>query len=72
MNADKHYEIAPDEFNADLYTGLMLSRLFRDRNFFDVLAYELFFCKEQELAIELNRVGREAIRAHPPTQCDNE
>lgn len=60
MEVDKHYEIAPVEFNADLYIGLMLSRTFRDGNFvFDALEYDLYFSKEQELAIKLNRVVME-------------
>lgn len=60
MDVDKHYEIAPVEFNADLYIGLMLSRTSKDGKFvFDALAYDLFFSKEQELAIKLNRVVME-------------
>ncbi|WP_095054782.1 hypothetical protein [Pseudomonas sp. Irchel s3b2] len=58
MDVNKHYEIAPVEFNADLYIGLMLSRTSRDGSFvFDALEYDLYFSKEQELAIKLNRVA---------------
>jgi len=58
MDVNRHYEIAPVEFNADLYIGLMLSRTSRDGSFvFDALEYDLYFSKEQELAIKLNRVA---------------
>lgn len=60
MDVDKRYEIAPVEFNADLYIGLMLSRTPKNGAFvFDALKYDLFFSKEQELAITLNRVTME-------------
>lgn len=57
MDVDKHYEIAPVEFNADLYIGLMLSRVSKSgSHIFDALKYDLYFSKEQELVISLKRV----------------
>lgn len=56
-DVEKHYDIAPVEFNADLYIGLMLSRVAKSgSHIFDALKYELYFSKEQELVISLKRV----------------
>lgn len=56
-DVEKHYDIAPVEFNADLYIGLMLSRVSKSgSHIFDALKYELYFSKEQELVISLKRV----------------
>lgn len=53
----KYYEIDPVEFNADLYIGLMLSRVSRNgSHVFDALKYDLYFSRQQELAISLRRV----------------
>ncbi|KPB49631.1 Uncharacterized protein ALO57_01316 [Pseudomonas coronafaciens pv. oryzae] len=56
----KHYEIAPVEYNADLYLGLVYSRTVRTGNdVFEALEYELFFSKEQELVLNLKRMVME-------------
>ncbi|VVQ09890.1 hypothetical protein PS914_05042 [Pseudomonas fluorescens] len=56
-DVEKHYDIAPVEFNADLYIGLVLSRVSRNgSHIFDALKYDLYFSKEQELVISLKRV----------------
>jgi hypothetical protein len=53
----KHYEIAPVEFNADLYIGLVHSRTMKNGSYvFDALQYDLYFSTEQELALTLSRV----------------
>lgn len=52
-----HYEIAPVEYNADLYLGLVYSRTVKGGNdVFEALEYDLFFSKEQELVLKLKRV----------------
>jgi hypothetical protein len=56
----EHYEIAPVEYNADLYLGLVYSRTVRTGNdVFEALEYELFFSKEQELVLNLKRMVME-------------
>ncbi len=55
-----HYEIAPVEYNADLYLGLVYSRTVRSGNdIFEALEYDLFFSKEQEVVLKLKRVVME-------------
>jgi len=53
----QHYEIAPVEFNADLYIGLVHSRTMKNGSYvFDALQYDVYFSTEQELALTLSRV----------------
>ncbi|HBP1969497.1 hypothetical protein FA346_26165 [Pseudomonas aeruginosa] len=61
----KNYEIAPVEYNADLYIGLVLSRTARNgTSVFEALEYDLYFSKEQELVVTLKR----AIMECTPSQ----
>ncbi|MBK4987589.1 hypothetical protein [Pseudomonas sp. S36] len=57
----QHYEIAPVEFNANLYLGLVFSRPVKKNgnDVFEALEYDLFFSKEQELVISLKRAVME-------------
>ncbi|MBB2884959.1 MULTISPECIES: hypothetical protein [Pseudomonas] len=56
----KHYEIAPVEYNANLYLGLVFSRTAKNGNdVFEALEYDLFFSKEQELVVNLRRAVME-------------
>lgn len=56
----KHYEIAPVEYNANLYLGLVFSRTAKNGNdVFEALEYDLFFSKEQELVVNLKRAVME-------------
>lgn len=56
----KHYEIAPVEYNANLYLGLVFSRKTKNGNdVFEALEYDLFFSKEQELVVNLKRAVME-------------
>jgi hypothetical protein len=59
-DVEKRYEIAPVEFNADLYLGMMLSYKKKDEfGAFDALRYDIYFSKQQEIAISLHRVVME-------------
>jgi hypothetical protein len=57
----QHYEIAPVEYNANLYLGLVFSRSAKKNgnDVFEALEYDLFFSKEQELVLSLKRAVME-------------
>ena len=59
-DVEKRYEIAPVELNADIYLGMMLSYKRKDESgVFDALRYDVYFSKQQEIAISLHRVVME-------------
>ncbi|MFJ3009215.1 hypothetical protein [Pseudomonas fluorescens] len=61
----KHYEIAPVEFNADLYIGLVHTRKMKNgSHVFDALQYSLYFSTQQEIALSLNRKTMKCELSH--------
>ncbi|MFK0094664.1 hypothetical protein [Pseudomonas sp. NPDC090592] len=60
LEVHERYEIAPVEFNASLYLGLVYSRPgYNGADVFEALKYELYFSTEQELVVNLKRVVME-------------
>ncbi|WP_122601122.1 hypothetical protein [Pseudomonas viridiflava] len=56
----KNYEIAPVEYNANLYLGLVFSYSTKNGNdVFEALEYDLYFSTQQELVVTLKRAVME-------------
>lgn len=69
-DVEKRYEIAPVEFNADLYLGMMLIYKKKDESgAFDALRYEVYFSRQQELVISLHRVVLECSANQDAISC---
>ncbi|MBB4867149.1 hypothetical protein HNP46_006060 [Pseudomonas nitritireducens] len=59
-DVEKRYDISPVEFNAELYLGMMFSYARKDEaGVFDALRFQVYFSRQQEIALSLHRVMME-------------